>query len=325
MDKHFPEDGFFDNKSAGFNVLVKAPSGLVFDTFESVSPFSPSNYAEVPPTSGNIEQFGPWLYAGAEPTGIFFDDDGNPETDAALQAFWGKTSAGTYAWMRGNADGFTEVDAVTLNGWATNPVYFTDGVEDLLNLGVNYNVTIGVVDDTWPTWDGSGATFTIRIIPIADTSGIPAPGYTMEPNLAPPLIVTETVGAVSVSPSPEFKPGESLNITVADGDADIIPVSVTNLTTGEVENSTDSITPGVFAMVEVDPGRKLFQSDLPTSSNIGTNGDNDGTLYVGPGHIIRITYSDASPIADVSVETTAEDVNFFVIPLPGGKAVVVPL
>ena len=161
--------------------------------------------------------------------------------------------------------------------------------------------------------------------PIADTSGIPAPGYTIAPNQAPSLSVVEIVGVVSVDPSPEFKLGETLTITVADGDAGIVPVSVTNLTTGEVENSIDSITPGVFAMVEVDPDRKLFQGNLPTSSDPITGGDNDGTLYVELGNKVRVTYSDASPIADISVETSAEDVTFFVIPLPNGKMAIVPL
>lgn len=185
IDKNFPDPGFFDTRPAGFYVTSATVAG-VSDTFASTVPM-PSNYKQAPP-AGPPEQFGPWQYSDIVPTGIFFDDDADPATDAALMAFWGETvdGSGNYAWMRGNIHGWAEVDAATLVDWGSNPLYSSGEIEDLLNLGLNYIVTIGTVDATWPTWNGtSAATFTIRLIPIQDTSGIGDPGYITNP--PPPL------------------------------------------------------------------------------------------------------------------------------------------
>ena len=185
-DMHFPEDGFFDAVQAGFVVeLAEYGEGTgIGDAFASTTTMG-SHYAQVPPELGPAEQFGPWLPAEWIPHGLFFDDDGDPSTDAQLMAFWGETEAdsGHYAWMLGNADGFAPVDAETLAAWMDDPAYEVGEIEDLLNLSLNYIVRLGAVDENWPTWDaeGSTASFTLRFVPIADTSGLGEPGYVSNP------------------------------------------------------------------------------------------------------------------------------------------------
>jgi uncharacterized protein (TIGR03382 family) len=185
-DDHFPEDGFFDNIRAGFTTEIveyTMGSGLG-DTFRSTGTLG-SNYAQVPPDVGPPDQFGPWLPSIWEPYGYFFDDDGDPETDAQLMAFWGETAEGSgeYAWMSGDADDFAVVDAKLIEMWNSDPAYEVGPIEDLLNVGLNYLVTVGTVDATWPTWDAdtSRATFTLRIQPVEDTSGLGQPGYVDNP------------------------------------------------------------------------------------------------------------------------------------------------
>ena len=194
-DQHFPEDGFFDDVRAGFITEITEytmGSGLG-DTFSSTATLG-SNYAQVPP-AGPAEQFGSWLPSIWAPYGYFFDDDDDPSTDAVLMAFWGETEAGsgTYAWMAGDASGFAVVDDETVGMWDSDPLYEVGIIEDLLNLGLNYIVTVGTVDETWPTWDAdsSTATFTLRMLPIEDTSGLGQPGYVDNP---PPTGGGETTG-----------------------------------------------------------------------------------------------------------------------------------
>ncbi len=185
-DQHFPTDGFFDDQRAGFFTTVTeyVPGGGIGDTLSSTTTQG-SNYAQIPPGTGPIEQFGPWLPSLWLPHGIFFDDDADPTTDAVLMAFWGETAAGSgsYAWMMGDADGFAPVDPGTLATWEVDPLYEIGEIEDLLNLALNYIVTVGTVDATWSTWDPatSQATFTIRMTPVEDTSGVGAPGYVANP------------------------------------------------------------------------------------------------------------------------------------------------
>jgi len=62
-------------------------------------------------------QFGSWLPDTTLPYGIFFDDDGNPETDAALLAWYGYNpdpSIAGLGWMGGSQDSdkpFSEIKA----------------------------------------------------------------------------------------------------------------------------------------------------------------------------------------------------------------------
>jgi len=181
-DNHFPEDGFFDDTPAGFmtEIVEYTKGGGVGDTFRSTGTLG-SNYNQVPPETGPAAQFGPWLPSTWTPRGVFFDDDGDPETDPSLLAFWAETAEGSgeYAWLKGNNDGFAAASDEELAAWGADEAYDVDVIEDLLNLGLNYVVTVGTVDESWPTWDAKSAqaTFTVRIVPTEDTSGIGEPGY----------------------------------------------------------------------------------------------------------------------------------------------------
>ena len=181
-DKHFPDDGFFDDSRAGYlTEIVEYETGTgVGDVFRSTVA-QDSNYLQVPAGTGPVEQFGPWLPSTWIPSGYFFDDDGDPSTDAQLLAFWGETAAdsGEFSWMLGNADGFAPVAPEVVAEWDADELYAISGIEDLLNLGLNYKVTVGTVDASWPTWDAEAesATFTLRMVPIEDTSGIGEPSY----------------------------------------------------------------------------------------------------------------------------------------------------
>jgi len=160
-DKH-PNDGFFDDVRAGYNVELTDAY-----TIESTTPFAPSNYTLL---------FGDWLPSIWEPTAIFFDEDNNPLTDAKLVAFWGddpSTVDVDYQWLLGNADGFAPVPEADLIAWATDTsgtdgtnLYSVGGIEDVLNLGLTYIVNVGDVFDVGNVIGAGHTNFTIRMTPI---------------------------------------------------------------------------------------------------------------------------------------------------------------
>jgi hypothetical protein len=154
----FPNNGFFDDTRAGFNVEQSCASGtcatvpnpadaafpalIQSDTIASTTAFA-SNYTTL---------FGDWLPSKWEPSGVFFDDDNDPNTDAVLQAWWNGSQ-----WVGNNDGGFAPIPQATLESWGQDPLYAISKIEDVLNLGINYIVKVG---------DGIGANFTIRIIPV---------------------------------------------------------------------------------------------------------------------------------------------------------------
>lgn len=326
IDKNFPEEGFFDSRTAGFlldpnNWPKEAGIG---DTLKSGMPME-NNYAAlpVPDAPAPIDsQFGPWLYAEIAPAGIFFDDDGDPSTDAELVAFWGDVTGDgtTFAWMRGQKNGFAKVEPSVLSAWDTDPLYAVDIIEDTLNLGLNYIVTVGTVDASWPDWDPntSSATFTIRMIPIEDSSGTPDPAYSLNEGEFLPSGIIPDRGTVHVAASPEFFIGDLLTITVADSTPDMGAPSVTaeNLNNADIEDG--------IVMTEVTAG--YFSGTIATSGD-ASHGGLDGVLYAQPGDVIKVTYSDMNPLNDVFASTTsvAEATTFFVVPIPGGGAAVFDL
>ena len=78
-DVHFPNDGFFDNRPAGFEVTRNES----MDTIRSGLPLSSAGV-----TNQYTQRFGDWLPSKWQPKGIFFDTDGIPSTDAKLVAYW---------------------------------------------------------------------------------------------------------------------------------------------------------------------------------------------------------------------------------------------
>jgi hypothetical protein len=161
-DKHFDENGFFDSARSGFyqegngtQELIGGPDKLA------------GNYADI---------FGVWLHSALAPTGIFFDDDNDPLTDAELVAFWGDPeNTGTNAWRKGQADNWAEVTPEELLVWTINPLYSQGVIEDTLNLGPNYVVEVGDKSTI-------GETFTIRITPrVAPDADQVDPSYVADP------------------------------------------------------------------------------------------------------------------------------------------------
>lgn len=200
----FPENGFFSSDKAGYEAFTKDdPSNLNLTTFTS---------SDVVGTYAAIE--GTWLPASWVPYGIFFDDDGDPDTDATLMAWWGKGTDETYQWMYGQLahytadtlpEGMTEdfaaVPAQQIADWlpetivegTVNP-YSIGLIDDFANLNLNYTVNVGDITG----W--TGTTFTIRVTPTKSDDA--APEYTQEANLPPQL------GDVPVVVQPEPEPEE---------------------------------------------------------------------------------------------------------------------
>ncbi len=183
-DTHFTVNGFFDRRTAGFNVAQTCAVGTCTtyanpyasgaalvnsDTIYSTAIPLPSNYTTL---------FGDWLPSIWQPQGIFWDFDNNPATDADLVAYWDGTK-----WVKNYDSGFTPVTQAELNTWAINPLYAIKGIEDVLNLGINYIVKVG---------DGIGPNFTVRMIPVVADAQVP-PTYVATP---PPALVDTGTGTV---------------------------------------------------------------------------------------------------------------------------------
>ena len=201
-DKHFTVNGFFDSRTAGFNVAQTCAmlsctnytnpyatgAALVnSDTIYSTSVL-PNNYAA---------KFGDWLPDAWAPKGIFWDSDNDPTTDADLVAYWDGTQ-----WVKNFDSGFTPVTQAELNTWANNPLYAIKGIEDVLNLGINYIVKVG---------DGIGPNFTVRMIPVVALDQT-QPIYV---GTAPTALVNDGTGTITdpnvpivINPDP-VEPGDT--------------------------------------------------------------------------------------------------------------------
>ena len=176
-DNKHPNDGFFDTRTAGYEMAVDAAG----TTIESTG-LLPSNYTAI---------YGDWLPVTLEPQGLFFDDDNDPLTDAALIAYEGPSPTdNTVTWRNGNepvtlnidTNGDTVNEEYVIGSFEAFPqdvidyyqaladsnegdglLYEVGGIEDLLNLGLTYIVEVGDVA-TFPA--EANNTFTIRLKPL---------------------------------------------------------------------------------------------------------------------------------------------------------------
>ncbi|MEN8166141.1 MAG: choice-of-anchor F family protein [Pseudomonadota bacterium] len=171
--------GYFDPDSRAGFVINEYGVGTqpLTDTLTATETLD-SDYAEVPPGASVANQFGPWLPNNMLPTGIFWDDNGNPETDAQLMAWFGYNPViDDHGWMSGsqgtetNPTPFGEIPAEDITAMGENLAFTSGVIDDLVNVGLSYIVTVGDVS-SFP-----GTTFTLRVTPTQDTSGTPAPGY----------------------------------------------------------------------------------------------------------------------------------------------------
>lgn len=294
--------GFFDPVNrAGFKILEYQPNPEIpatrTDILHSDGPLV-SDYAEIPPGSGVEGQFGPWLPNNMLPYGIFFDDDGDPATDAQLLAWYGfdpslNNGAGALGWMGGSQDidgPFSSIPEAEITEYGMNLLYTQGPIDDLVNVGPNYIVTLGDVT-TFPD-----STFTIRITPIADMSGTPAPQYIVdgEPvTPVPELTFTSSDATVLLDPNPEFVIGSVLTARVGDADLNVDPLAVEEVV---VNIATDTGWSESLTLIEQGANRGVFAASLP----------DEYSTDLPSGTVITVTYIDADDGAGgFSVEKTA--------------------
>lgn len=296
---HDRPPGYFDpDTRAGFTILEYPISQGLTDTLTSGATLG-SDYSNLPNGGGTkASQFGPWLPSNMLPQGIFWDDDGNPETDAQLLAWYGYNPTEDYlTWMSGAADGFTEVQEQTIIDWGENLTYTMGEIDDLVNVGLNYIVTVGDVT-TYPQNN-----FTIRVTPRRDTSEAGPPLFqNLKPE--PILIFDNPDAAVEISPSPLFEIGTLLTARVGDSD---LNVDATVAEEVDVLISKDAGIGISLTLVEQGVNRGVFAASLPDEFS------NDVTENT----VVTVTYIDADNGAgDLNVEKTASTTA--IIGLPPG-------
>lgn len=275
--------GYFDNKDrAGFHIeeFGTEAGETGSSQLTAIEPLK-SDYAEVP--VGAINQFGAWLPSGMLPTGIFYDDDGNPNTDAALVAWYGwSPRLGGTGWMRGVANQFEPVSDEEILAYGESLLYTTDEIDDLVNVGLNYIVSVGDVS--------SLTEFTIRVTP-QPVETTPPPYYGSTP--MPAVTFASSDGKVSIEPGPVFEQGSLLTVRVGDADlSEAAPVLV------DIESSDLGVSGITLELVEQGPDRGVYAASLP-----------DAFSNIGLGKTVTVTYhdEDIGDGAEVfkSVQTTA--------------------
>jgi len=290
--KHGRPAGFFDpNKRAGFFINEYPINSGQTDKLTSGTTLG-SAYAEVPPGAAVSNQFGKWLPNNMLPYGIFFDNDGNPDTDADLVAWYGYNPAplvADFGWMKGSADSFAVYPDQDVIDLGADPLYSMAVIDDLVNVGLNFIVTVGDVS-AFP-----GGKFTIHITPkIADPAMNP-PGYVAVgiPPVTP--VFTSSDAIVTLTPSPEFVPGSLLTARVGDADLNQDPLAV-ETTTVKVTTSNGSVPEYTLTLEELGPDRGVFVGNLPEEfSNVDV------------GTTVTATYNDAiaATPGDITASSTA--------------------
>lgn len=168
-DANHPETGYFDPINR-FSYFLNATEDIID------SGLITSNYYAL---------FGDWNNLSGVPSGYFYDEDNNINTDNTLMAncdgnfvvtdpvMGSGYCEGTWVTYRSQAgldangipypsDGVKKpVPADVLAAWESNPLYMTGPVEDLANLGLNYYITINKLNSKWPTPNQ----FVLRFIP----------------------------------------------------------------------------------------------------------------------------------------------------------------
>jgi len=282
-EPHFSIAGFFDDVRAGFqvtghgtNIIVGGPTTLG------------SNYSSL---------FGVWLPSAWQPKGIFWDHDNDPATDAELVAFWGTVPdapIGTEpAWHKGKTDNWVEPTSQELLQWETDPLYEQDGVEDALNLGLNYIVNLGA--------KGASDTFTIRITPHIASDQTP-PSYIDGSGspILPPELPPITDGTVAISPAPTFVIGNTLILSVKDEDQNINPTTKDTITVTVTSDTGDKET---VILTETDINTAIFTSTIASELTTTSPVIDDGKMNVIKDCVVTVTYEDNTH--DTFASTTA--------------------
>jgi hypothetical protein len=223
------------------------------------------------------------------PYGIFFDDDGNPDTDAALVAWYGWNPAtGGLGWMRGALDSFAAIPAADIQAMGANLTYTSSLIDDLVNIGLNYLVRVGDVS-SFPA--SANNTFTIRVTPTRDTSGTGVPAYVGQ-TPDPLLLYASSDASVLLQPETTFAIGSLLTARVGDADLNQDPAVAEEIT---VSISSSSGLSEPLTLVEQGVNRGVFAAILPESYS-----------NVTAGTVVTMAYFDASAAAEKTSSTTAE-------------------
>ena len=299
--KHDRPAGFFDPDTRAGYTFNEYGLGMIGDASGQTDKLTSgatlgSDYVDVPAGAlAAANQFGNWLPNTMLPFGIFFDDDGNPDTDAELVAWYAYNPAITgFSWMRGVADGFAAVSNATISDtWSNDALYSMAVIDDLVNVGLNYVVTVGDV--------GASGKFTIRITPVKDDSGMDDPTYVVQVP-TPTLVYTSSNAQIQLDPSPAFTPGNLLTVRVADADLNIItdaanPAAV-ETTTVAVSTDDPLVADAVVTLEELGPDRGVFVANLP-----------DAFSNVAVPSIVTVSYIDVSggtvPNEEITATSTA--------------------
>jgi hypothetical protein len=216
------------------------------------------------------------------PYGIFYDDDGNPATDAQLVAWYGVNSTGL-GWMTGQAGSFADIPDLQIEAWSNNSLYFMGAIDDLVNVGLNYIVTVGDVSAV-------SSSFTIRIKPvIADPSDEPT--YVGVPP-DPMLTYTSSKADIRIDPG-SFLPGSLLTARILDADGNTDPAA---LDTVDVAVSVPGLTTQTISLEELGEDRGAFAGNLP-----------DEFSNVAIGTTVTVTYDDGANglISDTATAVTS--------------------
>ena len=280
-DSH-SEVGFFDDIRVYYPVILSTTN-----TISYAGDLKGGNYQAI---------FGNWLPSAWEPTGVLYDDDNDPATDAVLLAFYGDPlSTGTNEWHKGKADNWAIPTDEERLRWSGDS-YEEGGIEDTLNLGLNYIINIGSNSNI-------GSKFTLRITPHVAVSQTP-PTYTSMP--IPPIsdgIADETV---SISPAPTFNIGHTLQVIVKDSALNLDP-SIKDITTVKVEaNNGDSEN---ITLTETNINSSVFSATLPTEYSTGSVNVNDGVMGVVQNSVVSVTYGSntSSTIATIGVIDNSDE------------------
>lgn len=165
---HFPDAGFFSNLRAYYPVTPSCDIGTCPAVATGVLKGYDTLTANGGLTANYTHLFGKWLPSKWQPEGIFWDDDKDPTTDAKLVAWWNGSEwqmperdpvTGKQTYDANGYAVFVPVPASQLAAWASDKYYAEAGIEDVLNLGLNYILHVG---DVTPT----SSTVTVRITPI---------------------------------------------------------------------------------------------------------------------------------------------------------------
>jgi hypothetical protein len=145
IDSHFGAEGFFDSKRSYYPVGLSNGNTVI----SYIGPMQGGNYQQL---------FGNWMPSKWHPMGIFYNN-GNPGTEDELLAFWGDPlGTGTNGWHKGQVADWAALTEEEEALWTGGGQYYIAGLEDSVNLGLNYIVNVGENA-------AIGGTFTIRITP----------------------------------------------------------------------------------------------------------------------------------------------------------------